>query len=282
MDSSEPVALLGARRLREVLAAHDVRPTKVLGQNFVVDPNTIRKVLQVAHLGPDDIVLEIGAGAGSLTLGLSEAASKVVAVEVDPRLLAVLGETLAGLDNVEVIAGDALHIDLDGIPATRLVANLPYNVAVPVVLRVLEEAPQIQEMVVMTQREVGERLAAGPGSKIYGQVSVMVAYFGVATVAAKISRNAFWPVPKVDSVLVRIERRGPLATSPETLFPVIRAAFGQRRKTLRNNLALLAEGPIEPLLEAAGVDPGARAEQLGLDDFISIAKELGVERRRAD
>ena len=282
MASTEPVGLLGARRLREVLAAHDVRPTKVLGQNFVVDPNTIRKVLQVARVGPTDTVLEIGAGAGSLTLGLAGAAARVVAIEVDPRLVDVLAETLNGVSNVEVIAGDALQLDLGGIPARTLVANLPYNVAVPVVLRVLEEAAQIQELVVMTQREVGERLVAAPGSKIYGQVSVMVAYFGVATLAAKIARRAFWPVPNVDSVLVRIDRRDPPGISREVLFPMIRAAFAQRRKTLRNNLAPLSGGPVESLLEAAGVDPGARAEQLGLDDFVRIAKELPADPAQKD
>lgn len=274
MGSTDPAALLGARRLRDVLDAHGVRPAKALGQNFVVDPNTIRKVIQVAQVRPTDTVLEIGAGAGSLTLGLAGAAARVIAIEVDPRLVGALEDTLAGVPNVEVVPGDALRLDLGGIAATTLVANLPYNVAVPVVLRVLEEAPQIGELVVMTQREVGERLVAAPGSKIYGQVSVMVAYFGVASLAAKISRRAFWPVPNVDSVLVRIERRDPPGISPEALFPVIRAAFGQRRKTLRNNLASLTQEPIEPLLESAGVDPGARAEELPLGDFVSIAKRF--------
>ena len=241
----------------------------------MIDPNTIRKVLQVARVDRADTVLEIGAGAGSLTLGLAEAAAKVVAIEVDPRLVAVLSETLRDSDNVEIVAADALRVDLDGLDTTKLVANLPYNVAVPVVLRVLEEAPQIQELVVMTQREVGERLVAAPGSKIYGQVSVMVAYFGAASLAGRISRRAFWPIPNVDSVLVRIERTASPALPRDTLFPVIRAAFAQRRKTLRNNLAPLAEGPVDGILEAAGVDPGARAEQLDLADFVAIAKELG-------
>ena len=274
MVSSEQPALLGARRLREILASHDIRPTKALGQNFVVDPNTIRKVLQVARVDPDDRVLEIGAGAGSLTLGLTAAAAAVVAVEVDPRLTEVLKETLAGVANVEVIQADALTASLTDLRANKLVANLPYNIAVPVVLRVLETAPQIGELVVMTQREVGERLVAGPGSKTYGQVSVMVAYFGRATLAAKISRRAFWPVPNVDSVLVRIVRRDPPDISPERLFPVIRAAFAHRRKTLRNNLAAVAGPDPGALLAAAGVDPGGRAEQLDLAEFISIAKGL--------
>lgn len=274
MDSPEQPPLLGARRLREVLAAHEVRPTKSLGQNFVVDPNTIRKVLQVARVASGDRVLEIGAGAGSLTVGLAAAAERVVALEVDPRLVQVLHETLAGVGNVEVVAGDALKIPLADVTAHKLVANLPYNVAVPVVLRVLEEAPQIQELVVMTQREVGERLVAVPGSKTYGRVSVLVAYFGAATMAAKISRRAFWPVPNVDSVLVRIERSKAPGISPERLFPVVRAAFGQRRKTVRNNLQAPVGIDLDEALRAAGVDPGVRAEQLGLEDFIEIAKIL--------
>lgn len=258
-----------------MLASHEVNPTKSLGQNFVVDPNTIRKVLQVARIAAGDHVLEIGAGAGSLTVGLAAAADGVVAVEVDPRLVDVLHETLAGTRNVEVVAGDALKIPLADIAATKLVANLPYNVAVPIVLRVLEEAPQIEEMVVMTQREVGERLVAPPGSKTYGQVSVLVAYFGSASLAAKVSRRAFWPMPNVDSVLVRIQRKRPPPISPERLFPVVRAAFGQRRKTLRNNLQAPPGLDLEAALEAAGVDPGARAEQLGLEDFVAIAKRIG-------
>lgn len=274
MGSAERPSLLGARRLREVLAAHGVRPTKTLGQNFVIDPNTIRKVLEVARVSPEDTVLEIGAGAGSLTLGLAAATRHVIAVEVDPGLIEALGETLAGVDNVEVVEADALSIPLGGIEATKLVANLPYNIAVPVVMRVLEEAPRISELVVMTQREVGERLVAGPGSKIYGQVSVLVAYFGQATLAAKISRRAFWPVPNVDSVLVRIARAERSDVPPETLFPLVKGAFAQRRKTLRNNLVPPAGRTPEEVLAAAGVDPGARAEQLALEDFLAIAKEM--------
>jgi 16S rRNA (adenine1518-N6/adenine1519-N6)-dimethyltransferase len=251
-----------------------VRPTKTLGQNFVIDPNTIRKVLEVARLSPEDTVLEIGAGAGSLTLGLAAAARHVVAVEVDPRLIEVLGETLAGVDNIEVVAGDAMSVPLGEVRATKLVANLPYNIAVPVVMRVLEEAPQVDELVVMTQREVGERLVAGPGSKTYGQVSVLVAYFGGATLAAKISRRAFWPVPNVDSVLVRIIRDERSDVSRRVLFPLVKAAFAQRRKTLRNNLSPPAGRTAEEVLAAAGVDPGTRAEQLTLGDFVAIAKEM--------
>lgn len=275
MGSSEGAGLLGARRLREVLDDRGIRPTKALGQNFVIDPNTIRKVVEVAAVTPRDRVLEIGAGAGSLTLGLAAAAKQVIAVEFDRRLLPVLDETLAGADNVEVIAADAMTLPLAELRATKLVANLPYNIAVPVVVRVLEEAPQITDLMVMTQREVGERLAAHPGSKAYGQVSVLVRYFGQATVAAKVSRRAFFPVPGVDSVLVRIERREPPRVGPEQLFPVVRAAFGQRRKTVRNALMSAGFHAAEAALAGAGIDPSARAESLRLEDFVAVVNALG-------
>ena len=271
MDSPDR-GLLGARRLREVFDAHGVRPTKALGQNFVVDPNTIRKVVSVAQTLPTDRVLEIGAGGGSLTLGLAAAAERVIAVEYDRRLLPVLAETLQGHDNIEIVAADALELPLAGLDANKLVANLPYNIAVPVVMRVLEEAPQISELVVMTQREVGERLVAGPGSKAYGQVSVVVGYFAQASLAAKVSRRAFFPVPGVDSVLVRLTRRRPPDVERERLFPLIRGGFGQRRKTLRNALGGDAGRELEEVLISLGLAPGVRAEQLRLEDFVAIAK----------
>lgn len=264
--------LLGAKRLREVFDTHGVRPTKALGQNFVVDPNTIRKVVAVAETSPEDRVLEIGAGGGSLTLGLAAAAERVIAVEYDRRLLPVLAETLRSRANVDVVAADALKLPLAELDVNKLVANLPYNIAVPVVIRVLEEAPQISELVVMTQREVGERLVAGPGSKAYGQVSVIVAYFAEATLAAKVSRRAFFPVPGVDSVLVRLNRRRPPAVDKDHLFALVRKGFGQRRKTLRNALGGgQAGGDVEAILRSLGLDPGVRAEQLSLADFVAIA-----------
>ena len=271
MTSGDP--LIGARRLREILTAGDIRPTKTLGQNFVIDPNTIRKVVDAAAVGPDDHVLEIGAGAGSLTLGLAAAAGRVTALEVDASLLPVLEQTLASAPNVELVHADALRYDLGSVGANKLVANLPYNIATQVVLAALEAAPSIEGLTVMTQREVGERLAAGPGSKTYGQTSVMVAYFARARVVAPISRRVFYPEPNVDSVLVQITRnRGVPSVDRAAFFAVVRASFGQRRKTMRNNLSGLAgsAGAAAEALERAGVDPGARAETLSLDHFVRL------------
>ena len=277
MGSTDPGALLGARRLRAAFEARDLRPTKALGQNFVIDPNTIRKVVEVAGLRPTDRVLEIGAGAGSLTLGLAASSAKVTAIEFDRRLLPVLDEMLAGVGNVEVMEADALQVDLSTVDATTLVANLPYNIAVPVVMRVLEQAPRIETMVVMTQREVGERLVAGPGSKTYGQASVIVRYFATASLAAKISRRAFWPVPNVDSVLVRLVRRpAPSGVDRDLLFRVVKAAFAQRRKTLRNALGAAGFVGVEAAAASARLDPGVRAEDLRLEDFVGLAQVLGA------
>lgn len=269
--------LLGARRVREVLARHDVRPTKKLGQNFVIDPNTIRKVLAVAGLQAEDSVLEVGAGAGSLTLGLAGVAGRVVAVECDPRLVEVLREVLAGADNVELVEGDALQLDLGSLAARMLVANLPYNIATPLVLQSLEQAPGISRFTVMVQKEVGQRWAAGPGSKVYGRASVMVAYWAETKVVADVSRRAFWPVPSVDSVIVRLVRRPvPLGVDRATLFAVVKSAFSQRRKTLRGALAALAgSGRLaEDLCGRAGVAAAARAEDTTLEDFIALAETL--------
>ena len=274
--------LMGAARVREVLDAHDVRPSKALGQNFVIDPNTIRKMLAVARVSPTDRVLEIGAGAGSLTLGLAAAAPSVVAVERDHRLIPVLRESLGDVSNVEVVHADALAFDFASTRATAVVANLPYNIAAMVVLKVLEEAPEVETLTVMTQREVGERLAATPGTKTYGATSVLVAYFGRARVDSQVSRRAFWPVPRVDSVIVRIERSVPRAgVDPHSFFTVVKSAFSQRRKTLRNSLVEAAgsSAEAESLLTAAGIDPTLRAESLSLDDFLRLADELGNKHR---
>ncbi|MDQ3785441.1 MAG: 16S rRNA (adenine(1518)-N(6)/adenine(1519)-N(6))-dimethyltransferase RsmA [Actinomycetota bacterium] len=269
--------LLGARRLRKILARHDVRPTKKLGQNFVVDPNTIRKVLSVADLQPEDSVLEVGAGAGSLTLGLAGVARNVVALECDPRLVGVLGEILEGAGNVDVVEADAMRLDLGSVAVGKLVSNLPYNVATPLVLQALEQAPQISHLTVMVQKEVGQRWAAGPGSKVYGQVSVMVAYWTEAEVVGEVSRRAFWPVPSVDSVIVRLVRReAPSGVDRSLLFAVVRSAFSQRRKTLRAALAPLVGSPqlAEDLCRGAGVASTARAEDTTLGEFVSIASSL--------
>ncbi|MDQ3940446.1 MAG: 16S rRNA (adenine(1518)-N(6)/adenine(1519)-N(6))-dimethyltransferase RsmA, partial [Actinomycetota bacterium] len=224
-----------------------------------------------------DRVVEIGAGAGSLTLGLAAAAAHVIALEVDPSLIAVLEETLEGVENVETIHADALTYDLSGLDATKLVGNLPYNVAAQLVLRALEHAPQLQELTVMTQREVGERLAAIPGSKTYGLTSVLVAYFGRAEVVTRISRHVFYPAPNVDSVLVRIVRRSEVPdVDRAVLFAIVRAAFSQRRKTMRNNLATVTGSvpAAERALVRSGIDAGARGETLSLEDFVRLTDAI--------
>lgn len=266
--------LLGARRIRELLDERGIRLTKTLGQNFVIDPNTIRKMVEVAGVGPGDHVLEIGAGAGSLTLGLAATGARVTALEVDERLLPILAETLAGAPGVEVVAGDALRFDYSATDANVMVANLPYNIAATVVIQALQEGPALRRLTVMTQREVAERLAAGPGSKIYGQTSLLVAFHGIARLAGTVSRNAFYPVPNVDSSIVVIERNAPPDVDENLFRAVVKAGFGQRRKTLRSGLAVLAGSPsaATDLLEQAGVDPGARAESLDLDAFVRIAR----------
>lgn len=268
--------LLGARRLRELLDAHGVRPSKSLGQNFVVDPNTIRKVVAVSGVGPDDRVLEIGAGAGSLTLGLAAAAAHVTAVEFDRALHPVLRKALEGVTNVDVVHQDATKLDWSAVDARALVANLPYNIATPLVLDALAGAPALETITVMTQREAGERLAAGPGSKAYGHVSVFVAFYATASVAAPISRRVFYPEPNVDSVLVRLVRRDQPDTDPDRLFALTRAAFSQRRKTLRSSLAGAVPDPalIPDALRAVGLGPTARPEELGIEEWLALERQL--------
>ncbi|MDQ3955746.1 MAG: 16S rRNA (adenine(1518)-N(6)/adenine(1519)-N(6))-dimethyltransferase RsmA [Actinomycetota bacterium] len=274
--------LLGAAALRRALERHGVRPLKSLGQNFVIDPNTIRKVLSAAHLPSNTRVLEVGAGAGSLTLALAGACEYVVALEKDARLLPVLHEVVGDCDNVEIVQGDALEVDLASFRTGHVVANLPYNVAATVVIRVLDEAPSVQSLTVMTQREVGERLAAGPGSKVYGQTSVLVAHFASASVVGTVSRRAFFPVPRVDSVIVRVERReGAELRHRAEFFQVVKAAFSQRRKTLRNSVAGLFDSSEESqrAFYRAGVDPSMRAETLTADAFALLAEELARSGR---
>ena len=266
--------LLGARRIRELLNAHGVMLTKSLGQNFVIDPNTIRKVVDVAGVGPTDRVLEIGAGAGSLTLELAHRAEHVTAVEIDQRLTGILEETLNGIENVTVLYEDVLSVDLSSLRASTVVANLPYNIAAQTVIKVLQEAPQISTLCVMTQREVGERLASGPGSKTYGLTSVLVAFYATASVASPISRNVFFPAPKVDSALVKIERRPDIHRELEQPYAdIARASFGQRRKNLRNSLGSLDWiEDVDVVLRRASISPDARPETLGFDDFVALAR----------
>jgi 16S rRNA (adenine1518-N6/adenine1519-N6)-dimethyltransferase len=271
------VGLLGPAEVRRIAGELGVRPTKRWGQNFVHDPNTVRRIVAAAGLTPDDVVLEVGPGLGSLTLGLLAEAGRVIAVEVDPVLARKLPETVAEhapdvADKLTVISGDALQVDL-GEP-TALVANLPYNVSVPVVLRVLAEVPTVRTGLVMVQAEVADRMAAGPGSRVYGVPSVKAAWFAEVRRVATIPRSVFWPVPNVDSALVRLTRREPPDTaSRDEVFELVDAAFAQRRKTLRAALAGWAGSAhaAEEILRRAGVDPTDRGERLTVGQFARIA-----------
>lgn len=277
-----PVSLLGAAEIRRLAAELDVTPTKKLGQNFVVDANTVRKIVSVAGVTSADRVVEVGPGLGSLTLAILETGAPVTAVEIDHRLAARLPRTAAEHGVAEgaltVIDADALRISaLPGDPDV-LVANLPYNISVPVLLHFMETFPTIARGVVMVQAEVGERLAAASGSKIYGSPSVKAAWYGSWRLAGTVSRQVFWPVPGVDSVLVAFERdaqaRGSEAERRRT-FEIVDAAFGQRRKMLRQALSGVLGGTAaeaSAVLEAAGVAPTARGEELVIDDFVAIAR----------
>ena len=273
---TEDVELLGARRIRELLKLHRVMLTKSLGQNFVIDPNTIRKVVDVAEVESTDRVLEIGAGAGSLTLELARRAERVTALEIDERLKPVLEDTIGDVANVSLVYGDVLSVDLTSFGATKVVANLPYNIAAQTVIKLLQEAPDVDTICVMTQREVGERLAAAPGSKAYGLSTVLVGFYAEASVASRISRNVFFPAPSVDSVLVRITRKERVPIEIEDRYvAVCRAAFAQRRKNVRNSLSSIADvAEVERALTAASIAPTARPETLGVSEFTALAREF--------
>lgn len=279
--------LLTSNDIRELCAQLNIRPTKTLGQNFVNDPGTVRKIVRNAGVQAGEQVLEIGPGLGSLTLALLEAGAQVSAVEIDPPLAQALPTTARARfpeAKLQVFTADALTItgpeSIDGATPTRLVANLPYNVAVPIVLTVLEKLPSIQTVLVMVQAEVADRLAATPGNKIYGVPSAKVAWYASARRTLTIGRNVFYPVPNVDSALVKIERRPHLDTAAtrEQVFAVIDAAFAQRRKTLRQALAGLAgsAGAAQEALERAGVSPTARGETLDIDQFAAVAQQLNA------
>ena len=272
-------ALLGPAEIRALADRLAVRPTKTLGQNFVHDANTIRRIVRAAALQPGEPVLEVGPGLGSLTLGLLADRHPVTAIEIDSVLGAELSRTVADRmpdAALTVVTGDALRVDVPGEP-TALVANLPYNVAVPVLLRLLEAVPSLQRGLVLVQAEVAERLAATPGTKAYGVPSVKLAWYAAAGRAGSVSRTVFWPEPNVDSGLVRIVRREPPQTraSRKAVFAAIDAAFAQRRKTLRAALAGWAgsAADAERLLQAAGIDPRARGETLDVGDFARLAEE---------
>ena len=281
---SDPVRLLGASDVRALAERIGLRPTKQRGQNFVVDANTVRRIVRTADVRPDDVVVEVGPGLGSLTLALLEAAQAVTAVEVDDTLAAWLPSTVADrapghVERFRLVHADALAVhDLPGPAPTILVANLPYNVSVPVLLTFLERFATIERVLVMVQAEVAHRLAAPPGSRTYGVPSVKAAWYAEVGLAGAIGRTVFWPAPNVDSALVSLVRRDEPGDDDlrRRTFAVVDAAFAQRRKMLRSALAGLAgsSSAASQVLEAAGVDPTSRGEQLDVEAFARVAEEL--------
>jgi len=290
MTSAGP-RLLGPADVRALAERLGIRPTKQRGQNFVIDANTVRRIVRAADLRPDDVVVEVGPGLGSLTLGLLGGAGRVVAIDVDPVLAAALPDTLAAYapdvaDRCEVLAADALRVDgIPGPPPTALVANLPYNVSVPVLLHLLALLPSLEHGLVMVQSEVADRLAAAPGSKVYGVPSVKAAWYADVRRAGAVGRNVFWPAPNVDSGLVAWTRREPPTTTAtrQQVFAVVDAAFAHRRKVLRGGLRDLAGSAeaAEAVLAKAGIDPMARGESLTVEQFARIAEALDDTPRRS-
>ena len=278
-----PAALLGPAEVRELAARLGVRPTKTLGQNFVIDANTVRRIVRTAELEAGDHVVEVGPGLGSLTLGLLPEVAAVTAVEIDPVLAGELPATVARhaptyADRLTVVTADALRLEtLPGPPPTAVVANLPYNVSVPVLLHLLEHFDTVRRVLVMVQSEVADRLAAPPGSRTYGIPSVKTAWYAEVRRVGAVGRNVFWPAPNVDSGLVALTRREPPTTtaSRAEVFALVDAAFAQRRKTLRAALAGWAGSApaAETALRAAGLDPRLRGEALGVDDFARLAAQ---------
>ncbi|MDO8106787.1 16S rRNA (adenine(1518)-N(6)/adenine(1519)-N(6))-dimethyltransferase RsmA [Isoptericola sp. b441] len=274
--------LLGPSAVRALAASIGARPTKTLGQNFVVDPGTVRRIVRTARVAPGERVVEVGPGLGSLTLGLLEAGASVVAVEIDPVLATRLPATVAerlpeAADRLTVVGADALRVtELPGAPPTALVANLPYNVAVPVLLAFLERFSTLRRGLVMVQAEVADRLVAGPGSRTYGVPSVKTAWYAHARPAGVVGRATFWPVPRVDSALVAWDRHEPPPGDRDQVFALVDAAFAQRRKMLRAALADAAgSGAVaSAALTAAGVDPTERGERLGVEQFAAVARAL--------
>jgi 16S rRNA (adenine1518-N6/adenine1519-N6)-dimethyltransferase len=272
------MALLTPAGVRALLAEHGLRPSRALGQNFLADPNTARRIVRIAGVETGDRVLEIGAGLGSLTLALLERQAHVLALERDRKLQGVLEQVVAGQGDAQVVTGDALDIDFAALLGTgtwRCVSNLPYNVATPVIVRLLEEAPSVESALVMVQREVAERLVAGPGSRAYGAVSVRIGYYAHARIAGMVPRTVFVPAPKVDSALVELIRRDapPVdVPSPERLFELVRAGFAHRRKMLRRTLPAVLGEETMSLLDDAGIDPRARPESLGLVEWAALAR----------
>jgi 16S rRNA (adenine1518-N6/adenine1519-N6)-dimethyltransferase len=279
--STDAQSSFGAGALRALAERHGIKPKRSLGQHFLIDPNLARAIAADAEVGPGDRVVEIGAGLGSLTRALAEAGAEVLAVEVDPSLIPALEESVTGLDRVRVLHTDATDPEwqeaLEG-DGWVLAANLPYNVATHLVLDTLRDVPGVRRLVVMVQREVGERLVAAPADRAYGIPSVRVAYRAEGTVVRRVPPSVFWPRPKVESVIVRLTRRGeaPVAVDEDRLWAVVDAGFAERRKTMRNALRRLGvDGEVaDDLLAGAGVDPSARAETLSLEEFARIAEAL--------
>ncbi len=275
--------LLTPRDVARLLADHDLAPRKSDGQNFVVDPNTVRRIVSAAELDPSDTVLEIGPGLGSLTLGLLDAVRRVVAVEIDAGFVDALAEVLGDRPDVEVIHADAMRVplgDLVGGGPARLVANLPYNLATPLLFHALAD-PAITDAFVMVQREVGERWAASVGDPAYAGVSLKLALFAEVRIVLSIPRTVFHPAPNVDSVMVRVRRRtdAPTGAEADALTSLSDTAFSQRRKTLRNTLrTVVAPDVLVPAAEAAGIDLSARAETLGPDDLRRLNAAIGAIR----
>lgn len=250
----------------DLLARYQLKAGRKHGQHFLVDPNTVRRIVRMADVRPDETILEIGPGLGSLTVALAEAAARVVAVEIDTEVAEALREVIDGLDNVDLVIDDAMKVDL---PGGRLVANLPYNVATPLIIRVLDEFPSVRGGLVMVQRELGERWTAKPGSKTYGSVSVHIAYRATAKIAGDVPRTVFMPPPKVSSVLVSFERRvqPPVEVGDEAaFFAFVRRAFAHRRKTLRNSIGVKELG--------CGIDPQARPEDVSLEQYACLFAAL--------
>lgn len=284
MREQNTSGLLGAASVRELAAGLDLTPTKQRGQNFVIDANTIRRIVALSGVGADDVVIEVGPGLGSLTLGLLEVGAEVTAIEIDDRLASQLPRTITermpqASDRMRVVESDAMLVtELPGPEPTALVANLPYNVSVPVLLHLLERFPTWRTGLVMVQLEVCDRLVAKPGSKVYGVPSAKLAWYASSARVGTVPPPVFWPVPNVDSGLVRIERRDPPQTtaSREQVFTVIDAAFAQRRKMLRAALAGLCGGSTAAAaaIERAGVDPMARGETLDVQQFAAIAEQI--------
>jgi 16S rRNA (adenine1518-N6/adenine1519-N6)-dimethyltransferase len=276
------VSVLTPTDVRSLLADHGLRPSRALGQNFLADPNTARRVVRLADVAAGDNVVEIGPGLGSLTLALAEAGAHVLALELDQHVLPVLESVVAGRGDVTVEHADARTFDFAGRLGTDrwlCVSNLPYNVATPVVVRLLEAAPQVERLLVMVQREAGERLAAAPGSRIYGAVTVKVAYYARAEVVGSVPATVFMPRPNVESVLVRLDRldRPPVdVPSTDALFALVRAGFATRRKMLRRSLRPVLGARTDDVLRGAGIDPAARAEALGIEQWASLTREAAA------